>query len=377
MRAVVSFRFLCVVLSGSLLAVLPDVSTAQQRQQPRFKGIFEPISYMEPINLTTVWFASETEGWAAGESGTILYTSDGGDNWTAQLGGDPQSRGDKLADLRFLDGTHGWVVGDNVNTVQKRLLGTSDGMTWRQVGVVGTQNGSYSDYEFVSPTRGIFVNDQGQIHVTDDGGRNWKQVGACQARVRIGGVFNDASCSLKAVDFVDANVGYTAGGGAAGVVIVMKTEDGGATWAVAFAEPNRGGSNAAHLALHLTFHDANNGLLRLATDEVLVTADGGKTWQASVSALDESEMLFADAQVGWSISGYSGVDFSYTVNGGNSWSKRQIRFPTDVKAFALPARQRGYVVGNSGMIFRYRVVPVDFRAPDIIEAPAMPAPPAR
>jgi photosystem II stability/assembly factor-like uncharacterized protein len=363
-----------VFLPGSIWTVTPDAAVGQQ--QPRFKGIFEPVSDAEPINLTSVWFADETEGWAAGAAGTVIHTSDGGDAWTAQLGGDPQSKEAELTDLFFLDRTHGWVVGGNVNTVQKRLLGTSDGRTWRQTGVVGTQTGSYRDYAFVSPTRGVFVNDDGQIHMTEDGGRTWTQTGECKARVRVSGVFSDASCALKTLHFVNERVGFAAGGGTAGVLIVMKTEDGGSTWQVAFAEPNRGGDNAAHLPMDIAFTDEVHGLIRLATKEVLITADGGKTWESSVSSLAEGRLIFADAQVGWSIAGYSRVEFSYTTNGGNSWSKRTIGFPAQFAAFALPARQRGYVVGRSGMIFRYRVVPADFRAPDIIDAPVMPAAPA-
>jgi photosystem II stability/assembly factor-like uncharacterized protein len=266
-------------------------------------------------------------------------------------------------------------VGGNVNTVQKRLLGTTDGTSWRQVGVIGTQHGSYTDYAFTSRATGVFINDSGEIHRTEDGGSNWRQVAACNARVRVGGVFTDAACRFKDLYFVDANVGYAVGGGASGVVVVMKTLDGGASWEAVFAEPNRGGGSATYLDQHFFFTDANNGVLRVATDEVLITTDGGKTWQASASTLD-GKIDFADSQVGWSISRAARVEFGYTVNGGNSWSKRQIAFPIEVLDFDLPSRQRGYVVGKSGMIFRYRVVPVDFSAPDIIEAPAMPAAPA-
>jgi photosystem II stability/assembly factor-like uncharacterized protein len=375
MRRSVPVRLvLAVLLSGATCLLPRDVAATTHQEPPRFKGIFEPISYSEPIDLTSAAFVDEQTGWVSGSAGTILHTSDGGDTWTAQLGGDPQSREDALTNLFLLDATHVWAVGGNVSTVQKRLLGTADGTTWRQVGVVGTELGSFTDYAFTSPSTGVFVNDKGEIHRTDDGGRTWRQVAACSARVRVGGVFRDAACNLKDLHFVDATVGYAVGGGASGVVIVMKTQDGGTTWEAVFAEPNRGGDNAAHLDQHLFFTDANRGVLRVATDEVLVTTDGGTTWETSVSEL-EGKIAFADTQVGWSISGYSAIDFSFTTNGGNSWSLRQLRFPADVVDFTLPARQRGYLVGDSGMIFRYRVVPADFRAPDIIEAPVMPAAP--
>ena len=63
----------------------------QQNAQAKFKAIWEPVNYKEDLSLTDVFFVSEQEGWVTGEHGTILHTKDGGDTWTPQLGGDPQS----------------------------------------------------------------------------------------------------------------------------------------------------------------------------------------------------------------------------------------------------------------------------------------------
>jgi hypothetical protein len=49
-----------------------------------------------------------------------------------------------------------------------------------------------------------------------------------------------------------------------------------------------------------------------------------------------------------------------------------VRFPAPVVAFSLPARDRGYVVGDHGMIYRYRVVPSDYTAKGMLDAPMMP-----
>ena len=40
--------------------------------------------------------------------------------------------------------------------------------------------------------------------------------------------------------------------------------------------------------------------------------------------------------------------------------------------FQPPARDRGYVVGKDGMVFRYSVVPSDYRSIALIDASAMP-----
>jgi hypothetical protein len=63
-----------------------------------------------------------------------------------------------------------------------------------------------------------------------------------------------------------------------------------------------------------------------------------------------------------------------TVDGGKRWSSRQLRFPTYVLGWSFPRRDRAYVVGQKGMIFRYRMVPVaEPLKAGAIAAPAMPA----
>ena len=65
------------------------------------------------------YFTNERQGWAVGEGGLILRTTDGGVNWPPQVSG----TGATLRSAFFLeDGQHGWAVGD-----QGTVLGTSNG----------------------------------------------------------------------------------------------------------------------------------------------------------------------------------------------------------------------------------------------------------
>ena len=71
--------------------------------QPKFKAIWEPVNYKQDIQLSDVHFVSDTVGWVTGENGTLLKTTDGGDTWTAVLGGEAESKDDEIRMLRFLD----------------------------------------------------------------------------------------------------------------------------------------------------------------------------------------------------------------------------------------------------------------------------------
>jgi hypothetical protein len=42
-----------------------------------------------------------------------------------------------------------------------------------------------------------------------------------------------------------------------------------------------------------------------------------------------------------------------------------------VNASSRPAKDRGYVIGDHGMVYRYRIVPVEYNARGILPAPSM------
>jgi len=74
--------------------------------------------------LNDMYFTDSLHGWAAGEdtsySGMILETTDGGENWIAQL----EDLSAPLNGIHFKDG-YGWAVGGN-----GLVLRTEDGSTW-------------------------------------------------------------------------------------------------------------------------------------------------------------------------------------------------------------------------------------------------------
>jgi len=98
------------------------------------------------------------------------------------------------------------------------------------------------------------------------------------------------------------------------------------------------------------------------------TDDGAKTWAGVVGSAG-FDLRFANANVGWSFR-ENGL-FSYTTDGGRRWTSRQVKFPARVMGFSLPRPDRGYVVGEHGLIYRYRVVPIDYAAKGVLDAPMM------
>ncbi len=68
--------------------------------------------------LNGVFFSDASNGWAVGNAGVILHTTDGGETWATQQSGTSQN----LNEVFFTNSTYGWIVGDN-----GVILRTTDG----------------------------------------------------------------------------------------------------------------------------------------------------------------------------------------------------------------------------------------------------------
>ena len=328
----------------------------------QLKAIFEPVNYNQDLRLLDAFFVSAREGWVSGVAGTILHTADGGRTWSAQLGGDPQGQGPKITRLFFLDRTHGWAeTGD-------QLFRTTDGENWQQVG-----SDVRGHVVFTSPAQG-FRGYGGKIYQTLDGGATWKEIYTCAGQASVQGLTKQFTCDVAAIHFVTPRVAYGVGENNAvlGGGVVVKTEDGGATWNVIFVPQESGDQRTSTVF----FLDENRGFV-LRNSGMFRTTDGGKSWQGVVATIPggDSVLKFADPDVGWSLvqlpaSGTSGI--TYTADGGGHWLSRNLNFPAPVAGFSLPRRNIAYVVGDHGMVYRYRVVPVSYSVPNMIAAPLMP-----
>ena len=339
----------CSIVAAQVTPAKKAASLPEQGQKPKFKAIWEPVNYKEDLNLFDVYFVSKEEGWVSGAVGTILHTKDGGNNWAVQLGGDPRAQGPELKHAFFTNSIHGWVQAWNT------LFRSTDGESWQQVS--GDIRG---DVVFVSDLRGFRAYGT-KIYGTVDGGNSWKEVFACRAKMEVQGLTKEKECGLAALDSPSAMVGYAAGDPR----ITVKTEDGGATWRVLIGPEEPGDQRV----FQMFFLDPTVGY-EVRTNRLFKTVDGGQSWQGVIATLSSGypKVKFAGTEVGWSCLGQT---WAYTTDGGKHWTTRQVRFPAGVNAFSLPTGDRGYVVGEHGMIYRYRVVPIDYTSKGMLEAPVM------
>ena len=377
----IQWKTILLALLGTLLAAGVGVAqqlptsriTAQVRPTAlppaKYKGIWEPVSYPDDVRLFDVFFVTADEGWVVGgrtelRGGIILHTSDGGTHWDNQYG-DSQSSEGGVSHLRFLDATHGWAMQWTGSAA--RLLHTNDGKNWIASGAIEAH---IRDYMFTSDTNGVAA-DGGQLLRTTDGGRRWVPVNQCEVSLLVEGLAHRTNCTWMRVQFLTPLVGYATGFSVVGVnggrglsfVVVGKTQDGGASWTLT---PNELPNNAEDAF----FIDENVGYVRVGypdTGQLFKTTDGGQTWTGMATSPGD-RLQFADPEVGWSLH-YNKVAF--TTDGGNRWNSREYPFPAHVATFSLPRRDRGYIVGDHGMIYRYRIVPLEYAAQGMIPAPLL------
>jgi photosystem II stability/assembly factor-like uncharacterized protein len=277
--------------------------------------------------LSKVSFVDQNHGWAVGENGTIVATSDGGATWSAQASGTT----DVLAGLSFVDQSHGWAVGGS-GTIGGvgRVVATSDGgATWR------TQSSGTSAFlegvSFVDPTHGWAVGDGGTIVATSDGGATWRAQSS------------GTTSNLFSVSFVDPTHGWAVGDDGT----IVATSDGGANWRAQT-------SGTTNQLSGVSFVDSNHGWVvenAGGIAPILATSDGGVTWGEESSTTDMFGLSFVDQSHGWAV-GFGGTILA-TSDGGASWSPQTSGTANRLNGVSFVDQNHGWAVGEGGTILAF------------------------
>lgn len=138
-------------------------------------------------NLYAVDFIDDNTGFAVGVSDTILYTLDGGANWTTASA---TGSGDDILSVAVHDRYVVWV-----STSGGEMWRTSNGgTTWTEyTGFSGTGTGSIPAQSWFNQSIGAFIHNTaapvGSLHFTIDGGQNWRSVPLPGSNVGLTSVF--------------------------------------------------------------------------------------------------------------------------------------------------------------------------------------------
>ncbi len=293
------------------------------------RGYWEQVRHADwEFPLEKVFFVNENRGWILGMHDELLFTSNGGENWTQFTFPDEieQNIPGYLEDIFFVDESTGWIVGD-----EGIILKTSDqGMSWEFI-----ETNILEDLDacwFVDELHGWVVGYNGTIFSTNDGGESWLQ----QMSEPDQWWFSD-------VCFVDSLTGWVVSRKGS----IFYTDDGGATW-------HRQFNNEENWFISVFFIDENIGWASGKKDGVLVHTDnGGLSWQLVELPMNTSvinSLFFVDGDYGWATTGGDGK-LLHTENGGSSWVIQKCPTLNRLESVSFIDKNRGWAVGDAGTIF--------------------------
>ena len=288
-------------------------------------------------SLKTVYFKDENEGWIGGSNGTLMHTVNGGESWKNEDAGTQQTLNDLIMYEERI-----WIAADNGTLIYS----DDNGKNW-----IPKETGLSGDLQslFFNKESGWVVGTNDAIATTTDNGQTWRKLGiqyGVPQNSFLYGVysFNKDQCFV-AGNFVDDDVKI---GGLYG------TTNGGNGW-----DYMDGTHSQQHGYYDVVFTDSLNGWICAEWGTIFHSSDGGLSWTEQDTGIgwgDKSydyhinplySLHFADAQIGWAV-GYEG-NILKTSNGGQSWES-QNQIPDGIecslhRVFFLDA-QTGWAVGG-------------------------------
>ncbi|MBW2369804.1 MAG: hypothetical protein JRH15_18180 [Deltaproteobacteria bacterium] len=245
-----------VLLVTVLFLIIPITSVAQ-------------TTWNRHDDLFSASFPTPMDGWACGRWGSLWHTSDGGKTWNAQDSGTDRT----LACVFFVDARTGWIVGaDGI------ILNTTDGgQTWNQQ--KSPTELFHMGVHFIDANKGWVASEETNILYTEDGGETWVLQ------------YEDEIFRFKGISFSDDQNGWAVGE----YGFIYGTHDGGKTWT------QQGGryeydeeSGELHTGVFLfdvAAIDAQTAIAVGADSRILMTQDGGASWQQLDAGLDRTQLF--------------------------------------------------------------------------------------
>jgi photosystem II stability/assembly factor-like uncharacterized protein len=255
-----------------------------------------PLTSGTARTLHDVYLFNPDEGVAVGEHGLILRTTDGGAAWQRVASGVQ----DSLRSV-FFSGVNGICGGDS----QTILYSTDSGASW-QIGQTGFFGGGFPGAHMLSPSIG-FVAGQNSIFQplvgnSTDGGVTWNFHAF---------YFDNNEGGCTDIRFLDVNTGVVTGIVFDGRGAIARTTDGGMNWSTLFFDQGLEGVDFP------VTNTTNIGFAVGWAGRILHTADAGVTWSAQTSGTSANlnDVSFATNGLTGIAVGESGIILR-TTNGG-------------------------------------------------------------
>ena len=312
-------------------------------------------------------------GFAAGDRGRIMKTTNSGTTWSIKTSGTTQ-RLNSISSVPT-DSSKVMAAGDN-GTILNTVNG---GRTW-SAQTSGTSE-NLKRIQFVDANISYAVGDGGSILKTQNGGTNWSIMKSGFSALSSG-----VSNTLSATAFADTNIGWAVGT----TGTLLKTTD-GTTWAAQTSGTSQDLNAIYDSSSTKAYVVGNSGTLLKTSDgtswsaqtpgvtpdlkgvhfgpalaygvvvgdseTISKTLNAGLTWSSRSSGWFTSpsgistainSIFFFDASNGWAVG--AGGTILRTTNGGTSWSAQTSNTTNALNSVYFSSASIGIAVGASGTI---------------------------
>jgi len=306
------------------------------------------LDYAENGSVLDVYFTDINTGWVIEyrsdtSTGSILKTTDGGDNWTSQY----SLSNLEFGKVYFTSSNNGWVVGYIDSTDTGYILKTTDGGSAWSVSHTMADVENFLSVFFVDSNTGWVIGratDSSAIVLkTANGGTSWTQQYTGTAA---------ENKYLYDLYFTSATTGWIVGTDDTNDnALIIKTMDGGTNWTRYAVE-----DEYDQVTLYTVyFLDVGTGWAAGAQGSgnfIMSTTDGGTNWnyEARTDISTLYDIYFLNDNIGWAIGWFAGGNRSeiyYTDTGGYSWEEQYIYPSSQLKSISIVGSGViGYAVGS-------------------------------
>jgi photosystem II stability/assembly factor-like uncharacterized protein len=283
------------------------------------------------MTLRSVWFVNGQTGFAAGTSGTVLKTTNGGTNWIQVNANNT----DRINSIYFFDANTGIYCA--LYGIIRRT--TNGGASWDSV-YSGTTNWLYaiSFYGVNGICTGGLGNFNDILLYSTNAGSSWSIAAQGSPEVYL------------SAHMVTATLGYAVGEDSSSVPKVGKTANSGSNWSyfTYLLNSNKGVLYSVH------FINLNEGFTAAVDHNnhgaISYTSNGGQNWSSQLFNNGLLGIDFPSQNIGYAV-GDSGTIFK-TTDKGITWNAQISGISDNLRAVDFVDNLTGYAVGWYGRILK-------------------------
>jgi photosystem II stability/assembly factor-like uncharacterized protein len=286
--------------------------------------------------LLACYFLNDLTGYAGGDKGTILKTTNGGNNWNSIYNENTYN----VVALTFINSTTGWVYVWNRGSENNQqdstfiLKTVSGGLIWNKYFVdTNIAIWDWGQLQFFNANTGFLASYQ-DLRKTTNGGINWHVV------------LDTPSCRIF---FINESTGWASGHWYG----VFKTINGGLNWErQELITQNPNGAD-------FYFFDSQKGYGIAKSlwgyGRLYSTVNGGNNWNMRTDLPESRSIQFVNLNTGYMLirdNIHYDEGLAKTSNGGINWITHNINTTRSLSKVYFSSANTGWIIGDSGTILK-------------------------